>query len=125
MTAMPSSRQARAAAGAALVSLDSPAGIRHGTESSAAAARTDVPRRCLTLGESLREARRRHRRDRLQLVIVALDERLRSLSPSDRTRHLVAAIHDFRQELAGVRAELRTFPRQKSPYPAQGESSPP
>jgi len=122
MTPLPSSRQARAAAGAVLVSLERPAGIRYGAESSAAAARTVVSRRRRTLGDSLREARLRHRRDRLQLVIFALDERLGSLSIRDRTRHLVAAIRGFQQELASVRAELRTLHSSTEPHTPLDES---
>jgi capsule polysaccharide export protein KpsE/RkpR len=70
----------------------------------------------------LREARLRHRRDRLQLVIFALDERLGSLSTSDRTRHLVAAISGFQQELASVRAELRTLHSSTEPHTPLDES---
>ena len=70
----------------------------------------------------MREARLRHRHDRLQLVIFALDERLRSLSPSDRTRHLVAAIQGFQQELASVRAELRTLHSSTEPHTPRNET---
>lgn len=121
MTALPLSRQVRAAAGAALVVPDRSAEIRYGAESSAALARTDTPRHSRTLGESLREARLRHRRDRLQLVSSALDERLGSLSPSHRTRHLVAAIHGFQQELASVRDELRALHSSTEPYTPRNE----
>jgi len=117
MTALPSTRQVRADAGATLVCPDSPAGIRYSAESSGAAPRTDTSRRNQTLGDSLREARLRHRRDRLQRAIFALDERLSNLGASHRTRHLVAAIDGFQQELASVRAELRTLHPSTNPVP--------
>jgi hypothetical protein len=110
MTVRPSSRQVRGTAGAAPVQPDSPVGSQHGAESSVATARAAAPHRSRTLGDSLREARLRHRYDRLQLVIGTLYERLGNLNPtSARTRHLVAAIHGFQQELASVCAELRTL----------------
>ena len=122
MTTLPSSWQVRADAAATLASTESPAGSRYNAESSAAAARTDVSRRCLTLGDSLREARLRYRRDSLQLVIFALDERLGGLGPSDRARHVVAAIRGFQQELASVRAELRSLHSSTESHTLRGES---
>jgi hypothetical protein len=134
MTALPSSRQVRAAAGAAFVSPDSPPGIRHGAESSAEAPRTDTPSRGRTLGESLREARLRHRRDRLQLVISDLDERLRS--PANATERDawaprcmdVSGAHQRQRRVAhpplisrapvpgATRAESGDEPRQRLPH---------
>lgn len=103
MTARPSSLQLRAPAG--------------GDEFSSSA--TAAPGRSQTLGESLREVRLRHRRDRLQLVVHLLDEHRATLASCERPipHALSAAIQGFQGELASLRTELHAIrqPRGRTP----------
>ena len=89
-----------------------------------AALHAEGPRASATLAESLRELRLRHRHDRLQLVILALDERLGTLGASHRAipQPLLAAIQGFQKELVSVRAVLRTLGRSSTARPAQDQS---
>jgi hypothetical protein len=63
----------------------------------------------LTLNDRLEQTRLIHREARLTLVVAALDDRVRELERHEnRTPEpLLAALHEFREELATVRARRR------------------
>jgi hypothetical protein len=63
----------------------------------------------LTLNETLEQTRLIHREARLTLVIAALDDRVRELDRHDKRtpEPLLVALHEFREELATVRARRR------------------
>jgi len=68
---------------------------------------TGGPRASLSLADSLLESRLEHRRERLRLVIHALDQRVHALSDGRQTipDALTAAIRGFQEELEQLRAD--------------------